>query len=219
MMDLVFWQPATSLLFNDVANGKTGSRGKWNSVDLLQLPADAVRKHYLSIVSWSSRVSTTDFWDELLPISMLSSPGIPLSNEQLDTLWSMFRAIAVHWDLDIEVELLRSRWLDMLEARSTGEPDYRGEYVNAADVYTALVLKLGEPAAIAKVYQDTVVINPAQAATRLGHAKFYVANDFVRCFVVTGGFRGFVPKARNYTGFMGGSRFREWPPVRTAGRK
>lgn len=164
-------------------------------------------------------MSTPEFWDEPLPTEMLSSPDNPLSNEQVDMLWNLFRAIGVHWGLNIEVELLRSRWLDMLEARSGNSPDYRGEYINAADVYAALVEKLGEPSANTKVYQDTLVIKPEQANTRLSHAKFYVANDFIRCFVATGGFRGFVPKARNYTGFMGGSRFREWPPVRTGVRK
>lgn len=164
-------------------------------------------------------MSTHDFWDEPLSVDMLSSPAIPLSNEQIDTLWSLFVAIGVHWKLDIQVELLRSRWLDMLEARSSDAPDYRGEYINAADVYAVLVQKLGEPSAISKVYRDALVIKPEQATTRLSHAKFYVANDFIRCFVAIGGFRGFVPKARNYTGFMGGSRFREWSPVRTGKRK
>jgi hypothetical protein len=107
----------------------------------------------------------------------------------------------------------------MLEARSAGVPDYCGEYVNAANVYTELSNKLTEPRAIEKVYQETSVINAEQATTRLGHAKFYVVNDFIRCYISTGGFRGFVPKSRNYTGFMGGSRFREWPPVRTGSRK
>lgn len=163
-------------------------------------------------------MSTPDFWDEPLPIEMLTSQDAPLSNEQVDMLWNLFRAIAVHWCLDIEIELLRSRWLDMLQARSGESPDYRGEYMNAAVVYAALVNKLGEPLAIVKVYQDTLVVKTEQAITRLSHAKFYVANDFIRCFISTGGFRAFVPKARNYTGFMGGSRFREWPPVRTGSK-
>jgi hypothetical protein len=163
-------------------------------------------------------MSTFDMWDEPLPPQILSPPDTPLSNEQIDTLWALFRAIRVHWALDIEMELLRSRWLDMLESRSDGVPDYRGEYVNAAEVFAALVQRIGEPAAITKIYADTVVSKADEALSRLTHAKYFVVNDFIRCFVATGGFRGFVPKARNYTGFMGGSRFREWPPVRTGDR-
>ncbi len=164
-------------------------------------------------------MTSTDPWDGPLKPEILEPPVEPLDAKQLDTLWQMFRGIATHWKLDIEVELLRSRWLDMLEARGAGEIDYRGEYANAAQVYEALVAKLGESAAIDKLYRQTVVTDPGQATTKLTHAKFHVANDFIRCFVATGGFRGFVPKARNYTGYMGGSRFREWDPVRTGKRK
>lgn len=163
-------------------------------------------------------MSTPEFWDEPLPADMLSPPNTPLSNECVDVLWSLFEAIRVHWQIEIELDLFRSRWLDMLYARCSHTPDYRGEYSNAADVYEALISKLGKSPAIKKIYKDTIVVSREQATTRLGHAKYYVANDFIRCFVATGGFRGFVPKARNYTGFMGGTRFREWPPVRTGDR-
>lgn len=137
-------------------------------------------------------------------------------------LWSMFSGIAKHWDLKIEVELLRSRWLDMLEARTADDPardDYRGEYDNAARVFQALKNKHDTDFALTTIYGETKVTKPEEATSRLKHAKLYVANDFIRCFIATGGFRGFVPEARNYTGFMGGSRFREWDPVRTGKRK
>jgi hypothetical protein len=164
-------------------------------------------------------MSTNNIWDDTLSIAILSPDNNSLSDSQIDALWSLFSSIVSFWDLEFEVELLRSRWLDMLKARSSGDPDYRGEYVNAAEVFSALRGQLGEDGAVAKIYQDTIVTEADQATTRLKHAKFYVVNDFIRCFVANGGFRGFVPKARNYTGFMGGSRFREWDPVRTGSRK
>ena len=160
-----------------------------------------------------------EFWDQQLPVDMLMALDQPLSGAEVDLLWSMFRSIAIHWETKIDAELMRSRWLDMLEARSSGRSDFRGEYSNAASVWKAMLDKLEEPGARTKLYGDTVVTNVDQATTRLAHVKFYVANDFIRCFVATGGFRGFVPKARNYTGFMGGSRFREWPPIRTGSRR
>jgi len=143
----------------------------------------------------------------------------PLSEEQVATLWALFTGIDTHWQLGFAVDLLRSRWLDMLEARRSEAPDYTAEYVNAAAVFDALVTALGKDAGIAKFYGQTNVQKTEDALTRLGHAKFFVGNDFIRCFIACGGFRGFVPKARNYTGFMGGSRFREWPPVRTGPRQ
>jgi hypothetical protein len=167
------------------------------------------------------RVGGSKYWDEPLPTGILPPPEKTL-DLPVDELWSMFSAIKKHWHLKEpqNIELLRSRWLDMLEARSSGAPDYRGEYVNAGCVFAALKKELGgEDNAIAMLYGRTLVTDEEQATTRLAHAKYYVANDFIRCFVATGGFRGFVEDARNYTGFMGGSRFREWPPVRTGKRK
>lgn len=162
----------------------------------------------------------TEFWDEVLPVDMLAAGDQPLSREEIDVLWSMFCAITTYWQTEkIDAELMRSRWLDMLEARSSGQVDFRGEYRHAAEVWKVMVCNLTEPSAIIKLYADTVVEKEDQAKTRISHVKFYVANDFIRCFVAKGGFRGFVENARNYTGFMGGSRFREWPPIRTGGRR
>lgn len=154
-------------------------------------------------------------WDEVIDAKMIEPSGEALTELQLASLWQMFSAIQRHWNLDFPVDLLRSRWLDMIEAQSTGTPDYKGEYANAARVFDAMITAFGEARAITIVFEETIVTKAENARTRLAHAKFYVANDFIRCFVATGGFRGFVKNARNYTGFMGGSRFREWAPVRT----
>lgn len=166
-------------------------------------------------------MTAVEFWDEPLSPEKLPYTGQPLDDDQMTQLWSMFGGIASHWDLKIEVELLRSRWLEMLKARSSGGParDYRGEYDNAARVFKALEDKHDTDFALTMIYAKTKVMKPEEANTRLTHAKLYVANDFIRCFIAAGGFRGFVPDARNYTGFMGGSRFREWDPVRTGKRK
>ena len=154
-------------------------------------------------------------WDEPLPPVLITDFVEPLTEAQVATLWALFVGIDTHWHLDFAVDLLRSRWLDMLEARRVEAPDYTAEYSNAAAVFGALVAALGADAAIAKFYGETKIQKIEEAVTRLGHAKFFVGHDFIRCFMACGGFRGFVPKGRNYSGFMGGSRFREWPPVRT----
>jgi hypothetical protein len=173
----------------------------------------------------SNSLTANEFWNEKLATTdRLPYLGTPL-DQQIPQLWAMFKGIADHWNLKFEVDLLRSRWLDMLEARSSNDPDYpdypdyRGEYENAALVFEELRNKHDDGFAVTKIYGKTKVKTKAQATTRLKHAKFYVANHFIRCFIATGGFRGFVPEARNYTGFMGGSRFREWDPVRTGKRK
>lgn len=72
------------------------------------------------------------YWDEPLPPAMLTEFTDPLSEKQIDTLWSMFVGIDTHWRLGFPVNLLRSRWLDMIEARRAEDPDYTAEYANAA---------------------------------------------------------------------------------------
>lgn len=163
-------------------------------------------------------MTETPPWDEPLAPTLLTEFDVPLSEAQVASLWALFVGIDTHWQLGFATDLVRSRWLDMLEARRAEAPDYTAEYINAAAVFDAMAAALGEDAAIAKFYDQTIVEKIDQALTRLTHAKFFVGNDFIRCFIACGGFRGFVPKARNYTGFMGGSRFREWAPVRTVAR-
>ena len=158
------------------------------------------------------------YWDEPLPPAMLADYDAPLSEQQVASLWALFAGIDAHWQLGFAIDMVRSRWLDMIEARRSETPDYTAEYINAATAFDALVTAVGKDQAVGKIYGETIVQKPEQALTRLGHAKFFVGNDFIRCFIACGGFRAFVPKGRNYTGFMGGSRFREWPPVRTSGQ-
>jgi hypothetical protein len=163
-------------------------------------------------------MSTEEFWDEALPQQMLASPLAPLTPEQIESLWEIFCAIPDHWGIKYDVILIRSRWLDMLEARCSGEPNYLPEYAHASQVFDALFAKLGDKKQAAFRIYGTLVTDRVQADTRMKHAKFYVVNDFIRCFIASGGFRAFVANARNHAGFMGGSRFREWPPVRTGRR-
>jgi len=79
-------------------------------------------------------LNTNQYWDEALPPEMLPAPPAPLTNQEMATLWSMFVAVDTHWTLGYSVDLMRSRWLDMLKARGSGSPDFRGEYLNAAKV-------------------------------------------------------------------------------------
>lgn len=162
-------------------------------------------------------MTETQPWEKSLDTEQLTDYSAPLSEGQVAILWDLFTGINNHWDLKYSVGLLRSRWLDMLEARRAELPDYTAEYINAAEVFDAMRQALGKEQAIAIFYGETNVQSKNKATTKLAHAKFYVGNDFIRCFIACGGFRGFVEKARNYAGFMGGSRFREWPPVRTGG--
>lgn len=145
----------------------------------------------------------------------LTEPNDTLSEEELETLWSVLAAIETAWELTPFAQGLRRQWDDMIEARSRDPNSYLPEYKNAANVLAEL--KVLDPAEfIDLVFFRTIVRRPFDVKTRLDHAKFYVVNDFIRFLIVSGGFKQF--GARNYNGFMGGSRFADRSPVRTGDR-
>lgn len=159
-----------------------------------------------------------DFWNEVPGREGASlEPARPLSTTEIDTLWRLFAAIPKQWDVVFNVDLLRSRWNDMIEARSGPPIDKREAYINAAAVFAALESSRTDDC-LQLIFVDTVISTAKQNMTRLEHAKLFVVNEFIRCFVTMGGFHAFVREGRNYAAFLGGSRFRDWPPVRTGPR-
>jgi len=160
-----------------------------------------------------------EYWHEVLGSGgvQLEAPR-PLTSAEVESLWHLFSAIPTHWSVPFNPNLLRSRWNDMLEARSGPPVDRRSAFINAAAVFEALrQAQAVDPLKL--VFVDTIITKELPGLTRLQHAKLFVVNDFIRCFVAMGGFRAFVPEGRNYGAFLGGSRFREWAPVRTGVRK
>ncbi len=145
----------------------------------------------------------------------LTSPNDALSGEELEKLWSVLAGIENAWDLAPISHGLRRQWDDMIEARSLDPGSYLPEFKNAVGVLEELSGL--EPAEfIDLVFYQTIVRRPGDVKTRLDHAKFFVFNDFIRFLIMSGGFKQF--GARNYNGFMGGSRFADAPPVRTGDR-
>lgn len=105
-------------------------------------------------------------------------------------------------------------------------PSYLGEYRNALEVVAELV----KASSIVKAYEhlfthkyekveDKIVLK-----TQIDHAKFFVIDEFIRMQIVGGGFRGFGTdengrrrrklQARNYNGFVRGSRYNRVVRVR-----
>lgn len=145
----------------------------------------------------------------------LTQPSDALSEEELETLWSVLGAIETAWELTPIVQGLRRQWDDMIEARSRNPRSYLPEFKNAVRVLEELNA-LDTAEFIDLVFFRTIVRRPSDVKTRLDHAKFYVLNDFIRFLILSGAFKQF--GARNYNGFMGGSRFVDGPPVRTGDR-
>lgn len=155
-------------------------------------------------------------YEEIVGPGQLLEPDRELTEAETDTLWRVFVKIESVWKFKPMAESFHSQWVDMVKARMANVPSYRGEYINAAAVIAELeTMEIGSWEEL--LFFTTVVTEAAKAKSRLEHTKFYVVNDFIRCFVLLGGFTDF--GGRNYTGFMGGSRFADGAPVRIGDRQ
>jgi len=156
-----------------------------------------------------------DFSLEEVGPGQLTEPNDALTEDELETLWFTVGAIETAWELTPFAQGLRRQWDDMIEARSRDPQSYLPEYKNAARVLEEL--KALDPVEFGDLlFFKTIMRKPFDVKTRLDHAKYYVVNDFIRFLILSGGFKQF--GARNYNGFMGGSRFADGPPVRTGDR-
>lgn len=131
-----------------------------------------------------------------------------LTQYERDRLWRLFQKIGLCWD-DLyfrakDSSNLRSSWLEFIEAKTTTEPTYIGEYSNAVSVIDELVQLYGEDTAFPLLFfRNGIPEGPP--TTRLAHAKKYVVDEFIRVNVVASGFKSFGGK--NYKGYIGGSRY------------
>lgn len=134
-----------------------------------------------------------------------------LTERERYVLWELFTAIGDCWQNVFEPtpgrfdsSNLRSTWLEFMEAKTTQEPSYVGEYSNAATVVDELVEIYGKPDAFDRLFLANG-IPPGLPLTRLAHAKRYVVDEFIRVQVTGSGFKPF--GGRNYKGYLGGSRY------------
>jgi hypothetical protein len=159
-----------------------------------------------------------------LPPALIPSKPRDLTPSELWRLWPILVQIGKQWgNLGYGSAAIRSSWLEFLDAKTTKEPSYVGEYVNALVVMRELkAIYGGEYEAFKRLLFDNG-IPPGDPTTRVAHVKRFVVDEFIKMQVVAGGFRGFVrPKDRatgeiiNYNGFVGGSRFNRIRRVRSA---
>ncbi len=149
-----------------------------------------------------------------------------LIKSEMENLWYLFSLIEKAWSFDPVVENFRSRWEEMILARcrsiETIEnnskapklPSYVAEYVNASLVVAELREEMDEQSIIDAVF----FTKSERVLSRLEHMKFFVVQDFIKLFIFLGGFKQFGGgnlKDANYRAYMNGSRFSEFPPVRT----
>lgn len=157
---------------------------------------------------------------ESLSASLIFAEGQDLTHQNKEALWELFQAIGKNWSNTIyNSNNQRSSWYEMLKAKTENAPNYSGEYVNAIYVLNELYAMYGKEEAYKKLFFESGVDNDAPPTTRLAHCKVFVVNEFIRMQIVAGGFKSWGTKnggerARNYHGFLGGSRYNRLSRVR-----
>lgn len=154
-------------------------------------------------------------YEESVGQTQLTIAPRDLTATERASLWRCFVAIEEAWELDSLALPMKPQWLDLIDARCRFTPSYLGEFVNASAVVDELIERQPD-SWIQFLFFGTIATNAGEVDTRLQHAKYFVVNDFIRAFVLLGGFTAF--GGRNYTGYMGGSRFGALPPVRAGSR-
>ncbi|MER8823084.1 hypothetical protein NKH70_25385 [Mesorhizobium sp. M0991] len=137
-------------------------------------------------------------------IHALSRGKEPLSQDVIDTLWSLFREIGAHWSLEDDAEAYRLRFLTFIENRIELDPLYQGYYRDGAAFIDELRDKIGAAAAFNRIFANKPRIAPSGVpATMLEALQRFVANEFIALRLALGGFKSF--GAVNYCGYFGGA--------------
>lgn len=170
-------------------------------------------------------MASTTYSNEKINAHQLTGVERRLTEDEFSQLWYLFKLIEVAWQFEPIADRLRSQWEDMMLARCRDieriEPNtkapklisYAAEYVNAANVIAELRNELNETDLIEIIFFS----NAEVILTRLDHMKAFVVDDFIKLYVLSGGFKQFGNgklKDSNYRAFMKGSRYAETPPVR-----
>ncbi|GAA3655270.1 hypothetical protein [Flavivirga jejuensis] len=158
--------------------------------------------------------------NEKLSAGLIFAEGQNLTHQNKEALWEIFEAIGFSWSNTIyNSNNQRSSWYEMLKAKTENAPNYTGEYVNAIYVIDELKAMYGKEDAYKKLFFESNIDNSAPPTTRLAHCKVYVVNEFIRMQITAGGFKSWGTKyggeqAKNYHGFLGGTRYNRISKVR-----
>lgn len=182
------------------------------------------------------------YWnDEVIVGTLDDTPDDqPLTPSERKRLWEMFQQIGRHWsNVYKDSAGQRSSWLEFINLRCAPRetnrdkhkplqpPGYLRKYRDAIKVLDALV----EATNLEQGFQSFLNHQPPRdqekkivLKTRLDFAKFFVVDEFIKMQIVAGGFRGFGSdefgrnrrklRARNYNGFVRGSRYNRLQRVR-----
>lgn len=154
-------------------------------------------------------------YEEIVGKDILSVPSRPLTVDEINLLWSLVERIEATWFAQPRANSIKPQWLDYLQASVVAPPSLLGEYENAVSVYKEVSASTPERVSELLFLRPTPALSTTN--TRLDHAKRFVIDRFIRCYVMLGGFQEF--GGRNYNGYMAGSRFADTAPVRVGRRQ
>ncbi|SED18863.1 hypothetical protein SAMN04489761_4559 [Tenacibaculum sp. MAR_2009_124] len=158
--------------------------------------------------------------NEVLSAELIFAEGQHLTHDNKEALWEIFEAIGINWsNTNYDSNNQRSSWFEMVKAKTENAPNYTGEYVNAIYVINELKSMYGKGEAYRRLLFESGINNNEPPITRIAHCKIYVVNEFIRMQVMAGGFKSWGTKyngeeARNYHGFIAGTRYNRIAIVR-----
>ncbi|EIR5212462.1 hypothetical protein LW682_004361 [Salmonella enterica] len=154
-------------------------------------------------------------YEETIGMQLLSSPVRPLTAGELNELWSLVERIEETWFTQRCANSIKPQWLDYVQTSVSYSSGLLGEYENALSVYKEVLTIAPERASEMLILRPVPTLSTI--SSRLDHAKHFVIDRFIRCYVMLVGFQEF--GGRNYNGYMAGSRFADTPPVRIGRRQ
>ncbi|CUI06338.1 hypothetical protein LXA47_14120 [Massilia sp. P8910] len=162
----------------------------------------------------SSAEAAPPRYGEIVGAQLLDVSHRLLTADEIDLLWSLVERIEQTWFLEHRANAIKPQWLDYLQTTVETSPSLLGEYLNAIAVYQELLASAPEQLSPLLLMRAAPPLS--ETSSRLDHAKRFVVDRFIRCYVMLGGFQEF--GGRNYNGYMGGSRFADSAPVRVGRR-
>ncbi len=156
--------------------------------------------------------------NQIVGHGLISSPTGRLLEREVRNLWQIFQKIVSHWhdekNDDNDPEKYFGQWHEFVELNTRQSPSYLYEYRSGLTVLKELEEECPD-------YWDKLFFDHGMdlnyggkeernyefdhRATRLGHLKLYVVDEFIDVYLTSGGYAQF--GAQNYNSFIYRSRF------------
>ena len=166
-------------------------------------------------------MSKTERSKQIIGHRLIDSSTGSLLKSEIDQLWELFEKIVFHWNDDVLVknspQNFYGQWFEFINLNTNKEPSYLFEYKNAISVLTELKQNNSKDFYKELLFSNKLNLYPKRGesdtlypdrATRIGHLKLFVVDEFIDVFLTCGGYKQY--GATNYNSFIYQSRFNEF---------